>query len=724
MQENTALRNNLQHLVAAAAVALSSFGLTFAQTNSASETQVISAPGNKTGADQEEESRVVALDRYVVKTDQDQGYLSKSTVSSAGRISTPILDTPQLIEVANRELLQDLNADAMLTAVQTVAGGISNRSYNVGDDQYIWGFRTWTLRDGIPLGGYAVGLMYDVDRVEVLKGPVAMTYGYAGFVGGAINYVTRAPSSTPTTDVQATVGSFNYYRGEVHWSRPITQKFRYRLDIGATHSDYSPRKFGFYKDAFVGGSFDYAVSPTTDLKVDASYSYISYNRPFTFFDPLTHQLFNGPDDFAINPSATKYPQRTFRTSATLTNNLGNGFGMRLFVGYYKVKMDWLQTYATGYDPATGIMQRAAEFYSPRQDQITQTLDFSKSLVTGPLKHTVTFGESFANFNFNYDDASLATTALNVYAPGDGGTVTTVRGTGPHPYDVHRQGTSRAGTAYIQDVISIFDNRAYLIGGLRDNSEFSNDPSSQDKIVVRYGAIYKPTKSISLYAIRSQAFDFNTGSIDYLGNAFHPSTGNEREAGVKVDLLDGQISLSGAWFDVRYTNIYTLFLQGPNDPRPGAEGISQGGANTNKGYELSASINTKQKGSGQFNMIGTIFSGNMRNEFGLKPNGAVNNTGSLLVKYRLLEGGLRGLAFGAGMIYEGTRFGNNYPDGSRTVQPAYTTYNAFATYTRGRFRYQFNVDNISGKRFVAGMELYYWVFTNPGRTVKFSVGYKF
>ena len=77
----------------------------------------MAAFGQTTTAQQKEEEKkeeTVVLEKYVVNTDQDRGYSSKNTLSSAGRISTRLLDTPQLIQIVNRELIEDLSADAML----------------------------------------------------------------------------------------------------------------------------------------------------------------------------------------------------------------------------------------------------------------------------------------------------------------------------------------------------------------------------------------------------------------------------------------------------------------------------------------------------------------------------------------------------------------------------------------------------------------------------------
>jgi len=683
-------------------------------------------------SEEKKKEEAVVLEKYIVDTTMDRGYSSKNTLSSAGKISTRLLDTPQVIQIVNRELIEDLSADAMLGAVQMVAGGIVRRSFNPGDDQYIWGFRSGSsLKDGVTLGSNAVGAMYDVDRVEVLKGPVAMTFGNAGFIGGAINYVTRVPAKKRTTEVIGTIASFNYYRGELHHSQPVNQAFRYRVDLGATDSDYSDRKFAYYKDSFLGAGFVYDLSDRTQFNLDIAYSKINYNRSVTFIDPATFKVFAGPDNFTIDHADTKYPTENFRVTSTLRSELGSGWGLSFFLAYINNNNSWFRPYATDYSIATGIMKRVTEDFVTSSHSNITNLDFSKEWVTGPLKHTIVLGGANTFNKGSASNFSYETSDLDVRNPGNGGTASRKTGTGHTIYGAYTNSRSRQSSAYLQDTISILNDRAYLVGGLRFNDSLSDNPNAAaratalNKTVRRYGAVYKVTKDVAVHYNNSQAYIFNTG-LDYLNRPLLHSLGNQEEIGVKADLFEGQMSLTATYFDITLTNVRLLFVQGPNDPIPGAQGVFQGGKQSNKGYELTGSYN-KVVGAGEVSLIATYFTGNVRDQFNLKAIGATNNTGSLLAKYRIVDGRLKNFAFGAGMNSQGSRLASKFaqvPNSDFTRLPAYTEYNIFATYLHGRFRYQLNVDNLTDEIFVQGAELPFWIFTDPGRRFKFSVGYKF
>jgi iron complex outermembrane receptor protein len=114
----------------------------------------------------------------------------------------------------------------------------------------------------------AVADIYDVERIEVLRGPQGTLYG-RNTIGGAVKYVTR--KLAPQTDVRlkATVGNYGEKDGVVTASTPLSDTVR----IGGTiarfkHDGYGTNLFtgkGNYDKDVTAGRVSVELTPTPDL---------------------------------------------------------------------------------------------------------------------------------------------------------------------------------------------------------------------------------------------------------------------------------------------------------------------------------------------------------------------------------------------------------------------------------------------------------------------------
>jgi iron complex outermembrane receptor protein len=69
---------------------------------------------------------------------------------------------------------------------------------------------------------------FDLERIEVLKGPQGTLFG-ENATGGAINYISAKPTSTFTSGVNASYGRFNEFNGEAFASGPISPDLLFRV---------------------------------------------------------------------------------------------------------------------------------------------------------------------------------------------------------------------------------------------------------------------------------------------------------------------------------------------------------------------------------------------------------------------------------------------------------------------------------------------------------------
>src|SRR4029077_11014570 len=71
--------------------------------------------------------------------------------------------------------------------------------------------------------------LYNLERVEVLKGPAGMIFGRGG-AGGVVNRVTKKPAFESITDATVTLGSWDQMRGTADIGRKMGDSGAWRLN--------------------------------------------------------------------------------------------------------------------------------------------------------------------------------------------------------------------------------------------------------------------------------------------------------------------------------------------------------------------------------------------------------------------------------------------------------------------------------------------------------------
>ena len=170
------------------------------------------------------------------------GYFA-GRISTATKTNTPILNIPQSVTVLTRQQLDDRNSLALENALAyvpgvTVAQGERNRDQitirgqNTTADFYI---------DGVRDDAEYYRDLYNIQAVEVLKGPSALIFGRGGG-GGVVNRVTKKADGEMINDLRFVTGSFGRKRVTADFGRAITDTIAVRLNALYEHS-YGYRDF-------------------------------------------------------------------------------------------------------------------------------------------------------------------------------------------------------------------------------------------------------------------------------------------------------------------------------------------------------------------------------------------------------------------------------------------------------------------------------------------------
>jgi iron complex outermembrane receptor protein len=119
--------------------------------------------------------------------------------------------------------------------------------------------------------------IYDIERVEILRGPQGTLYG-RNTIGGAVKYVTRRLSDTPEFNVKATVGNYGEQDFVARASIPLTDSFRVGGSFGTFNHDGYGHNVVTGQDNYdktVGAgrlSAEYSPNAALSIRVAADYT--------------------------------------------------------------------------------------------------------------------------------------------------------------------------------------------------------------------------------------------------------------------------------------------------------------------------------------------------------------------------------------------------------------------------------------------------------------------
>jgi catecholate siderophore receptor len=494
---------------------------------------------------------------------------------SATRTDTPLRDVPQSITVVTQEMIKDQTMQGIGDVVRYVPGvntsqGEGNRdtvifrgSSSTGD------FYVDGLRDDVQ---YFRDL-YNVDRVEVLKGSNGMIFGRGG-AGGVINRVIKEAGWTPIREISAQYGSFSHKRIAVDIGQPINDVAAFRLNAMYEHSN-SYRNGVDLERGGVNPTFTF--KPTAQTKVVLSGEY--------FFDRRTAD--RGIPSFMGRPANTD--RSTFFGNAensptnvdawSLNSLIEHRFDNNLkvrnrtrYASYDKFYQNVFAGSAASAEDATGTVAISAyNNATQRQNLFTQT-DFLYNLETWGVKHEfmtgVEYGRQVSDNFRNSGVIDPLNNRVSFLNPTFLGPVSFSQS----PTDADNHGVVEVVGIYLQDQITLLPQLKAVLGIRYDNfdANFVNNRNGQrihtnDGLVSpRVGLIYKPIEEVSIYGNYSLAYVPRAGdqlsSLTLSNAALKPESFMNLELGAKWDIRP-DLALTTALYQLDRSNVIT---QDPSD----------------------------------------------------------------------------------------------------------------------------------------------------------------
>lgn len=659
------------------------------------------------------------FDEFVTVVSQDETYRA-SSATTAMRADIPLRDTPQSIQVVTQQTIQDQNAIVAETAVRNVSGvTVPNTSGGRAEDFTIRGFTSSgnTYRDGIRNdfnSNRASAELSNVERIEVLKGPASILYGKLD-PSGVVNYVTKKPRTDRYYSLQLTGGKFGLFRpqidlgGAFNSSKTLLYRFNGAYERNKTFRDFNERERFFAAPALT-----WVISDKTSLNFEAEAL-----KGTGLIDRGVIAVGTGvapiPIRTFLGDPAIPYKYQQTRGSLALSHfftpdvNLRSAFRVNLNKANYDSRQPRSlaannRTLSLSYDDSDQSLQTA----------YWQT-DLSVKFDTGGIKHSFVGGSDLSYESFASQTLSGANRNIDIYNP--------TYNFAPSPLTLRGlfKNIGRSFGVYAQDLIALRSNLKLLVGGRFDYYYQNNDNrftrrtlrSYNRAFTPRVGLVYQPAEPVSLYASYSRSFQ-PVNSTNFYGEPFVPQTGEQYEAGVKLDFLKRKLSATAAVFQITKANVQAT---DPLDPR----NTIQIGEQRSRGVEFDVNVQPFRN----WNTIATYaftdavitndttLVGGRLLLVGNQLQGTPRHTASLWTSYEFDKGVLRGFGGGAGIFAVGRRFGDNEHTFS---VPGYGRVDAsvfYKIYAKEKLRYRvaFNLNNVFDKLYYSGVRGRYSV--EPG-----------
>ena len=522
-------------------------------------------------------------------TGPTDGYMATKSFS-ATRTDTPLRDVPQSITVVTKDLIRDQNMLSMGDVVRYVPGvGISQgegnrdavifRGNNSTGDFYVDG-----LRDDVQ---YFRDL-YNIERIDVLKGANGMIFGRGGG-GGVINRVTKEAGWTPVNEIVAQYGSFSQKRIAIDIGRPINDIAAFRLNAMYEHSNSYRNGVELERG---GVNPTLTIKPTAQTKIVLSGEYFMDNRTadrgIPSFGTITSSssgAIPGVKDipgvvdsgspvnthwstFFGDPNRSPARVDVWALNSLIEHAFDNGLTVRNRTRYASYDKFYQNIYAGDTAKVRGPTLEvgiAAYNNATQRDNIFNQTDFLYTLNTGPLKHELMAGveygrqvtDNFRNTGFFEPGRSTVTLLDPIFRD-----PVTFR---QNATDANNHGVVEVAAVYLQDQITILPQVKAVLGIRYDNFDlkFRNNRTgdvfhTNDSLVSpRVGLIYKPIEEVSIYGNYSLAYVPRAGdqlaSLNLSNANLKPEQFMNLELGAKWDIRP-DLALTAALYQLDRSNV--------------------------------------------------------------------------------------------------------------------------------------------------------------------------
>jgi catecholate siderophore receptor len=531
--------------------------------------------------------KVSGNDNMVTIT-EPSGY-QVATISSATKTPTLLLNTPQSVSIVTQELIKDQSMRSIADVVRYIPGVSAHQGENNRDQVIIRGnsssadFFVNGVRDDVQ---YYRDL-YNVERVEALKGPNAMMFGRGGG-GGVINRVTKEALDTPLHEFSLQGGSFGNKRFATDLDQPFGDRVAFRLNGVYENSDSFRNAVNLERYGF-NPTMKITAGSQTEIKL--SYEHF---RDYRVADRGIPSYLGRPADTDIstyfgNPDVSPVRAVVNLGTAAIEHQEG-GLNIRNRTMFGDYDRGYQNFVPGAVNAAKTLVALTAYNNATARRNIFNQTDLTYGLRTGWIRHTLLGGAEFGRqLTDNFRNTGFFNnTATSVSVSYANPTITTPVTFRQSATDANNHLTTNIAATYVQDQVEL-SRYVQVIAGVRfdrfdltylNNRNGDNLNRVDNLVSPRAGIVFKPVDRVSIYGNYSISYLPSSGdqfsSLTTITQQVKPEQFTNYEVGVKWN-VNNYLSLTTAVYRLNRTNTRSV---DPNDPTR----IVQTGSQRTNGFE--------------------------------------------------------------------------------------------------------------------------------------------
>jgi iron complex outermembrane receptor protein len=358
---------------------------------------------------------VVVQSTAETATSPVDGYVAHRS-GTATKSDVPLSETPRSVSIVTADEVEDRGARTVVDAVEYSAG-VNTGTYGFDprfDQIQIRGFSVTTAgdyRDGLRQPYAAYGTFrtdpYNLERIEVLKGPASSLYG-TGSVGGMVNRISKRPTQQARKEVRARYLTDDRKEGAIDISGPATKEGEhlYRI-VGLARRGRS--NFEIQDDRkMLAPTYTWLPSSDTSLtliglvqqdETDSSVTALNRNdRVFEIRSSDPDYDYQKLDQYQIGYELEHHFNDTFR------------FAQNLRYGEFDLDARYLSGSAAGGGWSGDTYRRGATAIVEDLESVQVDNRLTTSASTGPVEHELLTGLDYQDVESHFGLGSTAAQA--------------------------------------------------------------------------------------------------------------------------------------------------------------------------------------------------------------------------------------------------------------------------------------------------------------------------